>query len=163
MTSAKRTRRVAALALGQMLLVAAAACTDGDDDGSGSGATGASGSAGPTGATGDGPTPVSSGSATSGTYEYENAGLRVILEIDGTAGTMEVHNDTDHELGEPSFYIRGAVDGARIDGTVATPAPVPAGDTATFDVSFEGIRVGEIGGIALLFGEDNYGLFVRTG
>jgi len=130
----------------------------GGDDGDGDG-TGASGAV--TGTTG-GPTPVVSGSATSGRYEYVNAGLRAVLEIDGNGGTLEVENGSGHGLGRPGFYILGASDGARFDGDVAAAAAIPDGETATFDVSFEGIEVGDIGAIALLFGQDNYGLFVRT-
>jgi hypothetical protein len=41
-------------------------------------------------------------------------------------------------------------------------APVPAGQTATFDAAFEGVEVRNIGLLILLFGRDNYGAFVRT-
>ncbi len=137
----------------------ASACTGDDGDGGGTTSGGTAG----TGATGGGgPTPVVSGAATSGTYEYQNAGLHVTMRIDGTAGTMEVDNGSGHELGDPGFYILDARDGTQIDGVVAAPAPVEDGQTATFDISFEGIEVRNIGAIALLFGDDNYGLFVRT-
>jgi hypothetical protein len=86
----------------------------------------------------------------------------VTIEIDGTQGTMEVDNGTDRELPEPDFYILDARDGHEIEGEVTSPAPVAAGGSETFAVSFEGIEVAEIGAIALLFGADNYGLFVRT-
>jgi hypothetical protein len=151
----KTTGRSLALVL--VVTLALAAC-DGDDDGGET--TGPSGAA--TGATA-GPTPVTSGSATSGTYEYVNAGLRVVLEIDGTTGTMTVENGAGYELARPGFYLLGASDGAQHEGDVAQAAPIPDGETATFDVSFEGIEVGDVGAIALLFGQDNYGLFVRTG
>jgi hypothetical protein len=142
------------------LVLLLAACT-GDGDGDGGDGTGGSG---PTRSTGVvGPTPVLSGSASSGTFEYVNTGLRVVMEIDGTAGTMEVDNRTGRALPRPAFYILGATDGHRVDGQVADAVPVPPGERATFDISFEGIEVGDIGAIALLFGQDNYGLFVRTG
>jgi hypothetical protein len=145
------TRRAAALVV--VLTFLLAACTG--DDGNGDTTGGATG--------GDvGPTPVLSGSATRGTYEYENAGVRVVMRIEGTAGTMVIENTTGRELPRPDFYILGATDGRRVEGEVADAAPVPAGETATFDVSFEGVGVGDIGVIALLFGQDNYGLFVRT-
>lgn len=148
------TTLAAAIALG--------ACTGGGgEEGADGGTTGGTGAT--TGATGDvGPTPVTSGAAASGTYEYENAGLRVVLDIDGTAGTMRVDNGTEHELPLPDFYILDARDGHEIDGEVASASPVGAGETATFGISFSGIEVREIGAIALLFGQDNYGLFVRT-
>jgi hypothetical protein len=152
----KTTGRLLALSL--VLAVALSACT-GDDDGNGDG-TGPSGAG--TGTTG-GPTPVVSGSATSGTYEYVNAGLRAVLMLDGEGGTLEVENGSGHALGRPDFYILGASDGARFEGDVAAAATIPDGETATFDVAFEGIQVGDIGAIALVFGQDNYGLFVRTG
>jgi hypothetical protein len=155
----KTTGRVLALAL--LLSLAAAACTSDGGDGGGTTAGGTAG----TGSTGGevGPTPVVSGSATSGTYEYQNAGLHVTIRIEGTAGTMEVDNGSGHQLEDPAFYILDARDGTEIDGVVTSPAPVPDGQTATFDISFEGIEVGGIGAIALLFGADNFGLFVRTG
>ena len=152
----KTTRVVLPLVVAVGLL--AASCTgsgNGDDGNGGSGPTGDTGQDG-------GPTPVQTGPATRGTYEYENAGLRVVIDIDGTTGTMQVDNATERELPRPDFYILEASSGAEVDGEVASAAPVPAGETATFDISFEGIEVRDIGAIALLFGPDNYGLFVRT-
>jgi hypothetical protein len=156
----KATGRFVAFAA--LLAVSLAGCTGEEGDGGASGGTG--GTAGVSGATGGdvGPTPVTSGAAGSGTYEYENGPLRVVLDIDGTAGTMRVENGTDRELPPPDFYILDASDGHEIEGEVESPAPVRPGATATFDISFSGIEVGEIGVIALLFGQDNYGLFVRT-
>jgi hypothetical protein len=158
----KPTGRLFALAL-LVVLLATASCTSGGEDAgaTGGGGTGGTGVSGTTG--GDvGPTPVVSGSATKGTYEYDNAGLHVVVSIEGTAGTMEVDNGTDRELPDPGFYILDARDGTEIDGEVTDPAPVEAGDSQSFDISFSGIEVKEIGAIALLFGADNYGLFVRT-
>lgn len=153
----KPTVRFVALALALAALVAA--CTDdgigGDPTGPGTGGTGNT-----TG--GVGPTPVTTGPAARGTYEYVNAGLRVIVEIDGTEGTMEVENGTERELPDPDFYILDARDGTEIEGEVAEPAPTPAGESATFAISFEGIEVRNIGLLVLLFGTDNYGAFVRT-
>lgn len=155
----KRTHAVAVFTLA--LAVLAASCTgDGDDDGN-TGATGAT--AGATGATGgEGPTPVQSGSDTAGTYEYSNAGLVAVLELDGAAGSLEVDNGTDHELPDPGFYARHALTGARTDGVVTDPAPIPPGETGTFEIELEGLTVGDIGVLGLLFGEEDYGLLVRT-
>lgn len=156
----KTTGRFIALAL--LASVVAGGCTGDDDGGEPTGGTaGGTGGSGPTSGE-TGPTPVPSGPPTIGTYEYVNAGLRVILRIEGTEGTLEVRNETERELPRPDFYILHALDATRIEGDVATPEPIPAGETATFDIAFEGIRVRDIGAIALLFGEDNYGLFVRT-
>lgn len=143
------------------LLFASAACTgdgNGGDDGAATGGT-----AGATGATGaTGPAPVRGGSETAGTYEYANAGLRAILELDGSTGTLEVENGTDHELADPGFYARHALTGARTDGVVADPTAIPPGETATFGVQLDALTVGDVGVIGLLFGDVDYGLFVRT-
>lgn len=151
----KPTVRFVALALALVALLAA--CTE---DGNGGGPTGPSATGNTTG--GVGPTPVTTGPAARGTYEYVNAGLRVIVQIDGTEGTMEVENGTERELPDPDFYILDARDGTEIEGEVAEPAPTPAGETATFSISFEGVGVRNIGLLVLLFGTDNYGAFVRT-
>lgn len=148
----KTTRVIVASVVSISLLLPACTGNDGNGDASPPGVTGRE----------TGPTPVQSGSATTGRYEYENAELRVVIDIDGNAGTMEVDNGTERELPQPDFYILEASAGDEIEGEVSGAAPVPAGETATFDISFEGIEVGDIGAIALLFGEDNYGLFVRT-
>jgi hypothetical protein len=156
----KATGRFIALALALGVLVGG--CTDDEDGGEPTGGTaGGTGGTGPTGEE-TGPTPVQSGPATVGTYEYANAGLRVVMHIEGTEGTLEVDNGTERELPRPDFYILHALNATRIEGDVAAPEPIPAGETATFDIAFEGIRVRDIGAIALLFGADNYGLFVRT-
>lgn len=168
----KTTHRIAALTFATGTLLAA--CTGGNGAGiggggpGGTGATGANGGTGGTGGTGPdvgGPTPVETFTGSPGTavYSYSNAGLTVTLDVDGTEGTFRVENGTDRELPEPDFYILDARDGDRIDGELAGPAPIPAGETATFDASFTGIEVRNIGAVVLLFGQDNYGLFVRTG
>jgi hypothetical protein len=151
----KPTVRFIALALALATLLAA--CTD---EGTAGKPTGTGGTGNTTGVVG--PTPVTTGPAARGTYEYVNAGLRVVVEIDGTEGTMEVDNGTERELEPPDFYILDARDGTEIDGEVAEAAPTPAGETATFAISFEGIEVRNIGLLVLLFGADNYGAFVRT-
>ncbi len=152
----KPTGRSVALAVICLLLLSG--CTGDDDD------AGTTTGTGPTAVTGDdgGPTPVTGGPGDRGTYEYENAGLRVVMQIEGMEGTLEVDNGTGRTLAKPDFYILGALDRTRVEGDVAAPAAIPTGETATFDVAFEGIRVRDIGAIALLFGGDNYGLFVRT-
>jgi hypothetical protein len=152
------TRRSIALAL--LVALFLSACTGGDDGSNGDGATDQP--TGPTGATNGGPTPIQGGPGTSGTYEYVNAGLHVTITIDGNEGTMEVDNGTDHELPRPDFYILHARDGTEIQGNVVEPQPIPAGDTASFDISFEGVEVRNIGLLILLFGRDNYGASVRT-
>jgi hypothetical protein len=150
-------RRSVAFALAMALLVWGC---DGDDGSNGNGVT--IEPTGPTDVTNDGPTPVETGPATAGTYEYVNAGLHVTVTIEGNEGTMEVENGTERELPRPDFYILDARDGTEIPGDVTDPAPIPAGETATFEIAFEGVEVRNIGLLILLFGRDNYGASVRT-
>ena len=154
----KTTGRSVALVLFAALVLAACTGDDGDVDG-GSGPTA------PTGATDEtGPTPIGATNASTetATYEYVNAGLRVVMQVDGTTGTLEVENGTDHEVGRPDFYLLDARTGQRSEGRVDAGSAVAAGETGTFEVSFAGIQIPDIGAIALLLGRDNYGLFVRT-
>ena len=96
----------------------------------------------------------------SGEYVYENMGLVATLDLDDGTGTLEIENGTGRELPEPDFYILDARDGHRVEGTVTSPTPIGNGETATFDVSFEGIEVRNIGLVILLLGPDNFGAFV---
>ena len=148
----KPTGRLVALLC---LAIALGACTGGD--GGSPGATGAS-------TISEVPTPAQTftGAPGTATYEYANEGLVVTVGLDGSDGTLEVANDSEHDLGPPGLYVEDAVDGHEIDGEVADSAPVAAGETATFDVRLDGITVDDIGLLVLLFGADNYGAFVRT-
>lgn len=139
------TGRPVVLAL--VLAFALAACTG--EDGSAEG--GASGS----------PEPAETISVAPGAtvYRYVNAGLVATLDLD--EGTLEVENRTGHPLPKPGFYVLDASDGTQIDGQVAAATDVPAGETATFDVSLEGIAFEDIGLVVLLMGKDNYGAFVK--
>ena len=156
----RNARALAAIALVALLL---GACTgddegDGGPDGNTANATAGSGPAGETSLQ-----PVETGaSGTSATYEYLNAGLEVVMDIDGETGTIQVDNGTDHEVGKPSFYLLDATTGERSDGKVTGGSGVDAGGSATFDVSLEGTRIDDIGLVVLLLGKDNYGAFVRT-
>jgi hypothetical protein len=148
----KPTGRLVALLC---LAIALGACTGGD--GGSTGATGAS-------TISEVPTPAQTftGAPGTATYEYANEGLVVTVGLDGSDGTLEVENDSEHDLGPPGLYVEDAVDGHEIDGEVADSAPVAAGETASFDVRLDGITVDDIGLLVLLFGADNYGAFVRT-
>jgi hypothetical protein len=139
-------------------LVAFAACTD---DGNPPAATAATGG-GPTSSAGPTPAETFSGAPGTATYTYALDGLTVTVELDGSEGTMLVENETEHDLDAPGLYVLDAADGHEIDGEVLASAPVPAGDSATFDVALDEIGVEEIGLLVLLFGADNYGAFVRT-
>jgi hypothetical protein len=148
----KPTGRLVALLC---LAIALGACTRGDG-----GSTGAPGAS----TISEVPTPAQTftGAPGTATYEYANEGLVVTVGLDGSDGTLEVENDSEHDLGPPGLYVEDAVDGHEIDGEVADSAPVAAGETATFDVRLDGITVDDIGLLVLLFGADNYGAFVRT-
>jgi hypothetical protein len=139
--------------------IALGACTGGDGVGDG----GATGSTGPS-TTSEAPTPAQSFTGVPGTatYEYANEGLLVTVDLDGSDGTLEVENDSEHDLDPPGLYVEDAVDGHEIDGEVVDSAPVAAGESATFDVTLDDITVDDIGLLVLLFGADNYGAFVRT-
>jgi hypothetical protein len=152
----KPTGRLVALLC---LAIALGACTgeDAAEDGGSTGTTGASTSS-------EVPTPAQTftGAPGTATYEYANEGLLVTIGLDGSDGTLEVENDSLHDLDPPGLYVEDAVDGHEVDGEVVDSAPVAAGETATFDVRLDGITVDDIGLLVLLFGADNYGAFVRT-
>jgi hypothetical protein len=152
----KPTGRLVALLC---LAMALGACTGGDGGGDG----GPTGSTGPS-TTSEAPTPAQSftGAPGTATYEYANEGLLVTVDLDGSDGTLEVENDSEHDLDPPGLYVEDAVDGHEIDGEVVDSAPVGAGESATFDVRLDDITVDDIGLLVLLFGADNYGAFVRT-
>lgn len=157
----QRTPRFVTSAL---LVIALGACTGDEGGGNGDGGRTAE-TTGPTAATGEtAPTPVgiTGASETEATYEYANAGLRVVMDIADGTGTIEVENGTDHDVGRPSFYMLHVTTGEPTDGRVESGSPIPAGETASFDISLEGVEIPDIGAIVLLLGRDNYGLFVRT-
>ena len=119
---------------------------------------------GPTGPTADtGPTPAVTFTPGEAVYTYANAGLRVTLDVDGVSGVLEVDNGTENELGRPDLYVLDAVDGHEIALAVDASEPIPAGETASFEVSLDGVDLDRIGLLILLLGRDNYGAFVRTG
>ena len=154
----RNARAVAALALVALLL---GACTGDDGEEPSRDTAAETAGSGPSGETSL--QPVETGaSGTNATYEYLNAGLEVVMDIDGETGTLRVDNGTDHDVGKPSFYLLDATTGERSDGRVTGGSPVDAGGSATFDVSLEGVRIDDIGLVVLLLGKDNYGAFVRT-
>ena len=148
----KPTGRVVVLLL---LAIALGACTGDDGD--------TTAPSGPS-PTSDVPTPAQTFTGAPGTavFEYANEGLLVTLELDGSEGTLEVDNGSANDLDAPGVYVKDAVDGHEIGGEVLASAPVAAGERATFDVTLDGITVDDIGLLVLLFGEDDYGAFVRT-
>ncbi|GEM_PF-5158827 len=123
------------------------------------------GGSGGGGRSGSGPSPNASPTfvAPPGTslYVYTNAGLIATMELKGDRGTLKIQNQTGRALPAPGFYLLAATDGHRVPGVVAGAAPVPNGDTASFPVSFGGLRDQDIGLVILVMGHDNYGAFVR--
>ncbi len=113
------------------------------------------------------PTPIPTFTGAPGTavysYAHEDLTLLVTLELEGSEGTLEVQNESRRDLGAPDVYVLDAVDGHEIQGEVVASAPVPAGGAATFDVTFEGVGVEDIGLLMLQFGSELYGAFVRIG
>lgn len=96
-----------------------------------------------------------------GVYVYQNAGLTATLDLETGTGTLEIDNRTGRELAPPGFYLLDARDGRRVDGVVDGAASTPNDSTSTFDVTFSGLEVRNIGLAVLLIGPDNYGAFVR--
>jgi len=145
-------RTVAVLLLA--VIIAAAACSSGGNE---PGPTGTNGSGG------ENPTPVQTATGPPGTavYRYVNAGLVATMRLDGEAGTLEIENRTGGELPPPDFYILDARDGRRVKGDVLDATSIPNEQTMTFDVSFSGLDIDNIGLVILLMGRDNYGAFVR--
>ena len=139
--------------LGLALALALSACTG--DDGNGGQQGGGDGGKSPE------PTPsdIVIEPGDSGVYRYANAGLVATLDLEGR--TLEIENGTGRDLPKPDFYVLEALDGTQIDGRVEEPAPVPAGETMTFDVVLDGVQADDIGLVVLLMGQDNYGAFVQ--
>jgi len=148
----KTTGRLVVLAIVLAVAVfALRACTGGDDGKDGGERSGGSG--------GKSPEPTVTGPTGTGVYRYVNAGLTATLDLED--GTLEIENETGHDLEAPDFYVLDARDGVQTDGKVDASTPVPAGETKTFDVTLNGIAVKDIGLAVLLIGHDNYGAFVQ--
>jgi hypothetical protein len=105
------------------------------------------------------PTSVGAGQNATGDYTYHNAGVTATLHLSGTTGTLEIVNKTDITLDPPGFYLLDARDGHRVDGTVDSPTPTASGATTTFQVSFSGLDVKNIGMAVLTVGDENFGAF----
>ena len=86
------------------------------------------------------------------------AGVTADLVFEGSGATLDVTNASGAELAAPSLYVIDG-SGAHRDGVVADSAPIPDGESATFDVTFpDGVTDETIGLVDLLFGDSNYGL-----
>jgi hypothetical protein len=94
-----------------------------------------------------------------GHYRYEYGGVIAELVFDGNAATMDVKNGTGAELATPALYVVDGL-GTQRDGIVADAAPIPDGESATFQVTFpDQVNEETIGLVVLLFGDSNWGDF----
>lgn len=121
-----------------------------------------------TGGNGDTRTPAPSSTTTSpvptgpvtfepGHYAYEFGGVTVAFVFDGSDASMDVKNASGTELAAPSLYVVMGT-GAQQDGVVTDAAPIPDGETATFQVTFpEGVDERTVGMVILSFGDSNVG------
>ncbi|MGZ5293237.1 MAG: hypothetical protein ACXWH5_04540 [Actinomycetota bacterium] len=142
-----RTRSVAPLFV--LIALSAAACT-GDQASSTTPSS-------PTPGASDPVTTSSNVTFVPGEFEYTFNSITARFSMDGSSGTLTVKNGSGAELGDPSVFVVG-IDDKRYEGTVASPAPVPDGGEATFQVTFpDKVTKGSIGLLVLLFGGDNYG------
>jgi hypothetical protein len=123
-----------------------------------------------TGDDGDEPTPTTGPTSMSpvpsgpvrfelGHYAYEFGGVTADLVFDGSDATMDVKNASGAELAVPSLYVVLGTGGQQ-DGTVTDAAPIPDGESATFQVTFpDQVNERTVGLVVLSFGASNWGNF----
>jgi hypothetical protein len=92
-----------------------------------------------------------------GEFSYSWSGVDITFSMDGSGGTLDVHNSSGARLGEPGLYaILG--DGTRSEGTIGDPGGIADGERVSFDVTFPaGVDETGVGLIVLLFGGNNWG------
>ena len=106
------------------------------------------------------PTDAGPTTFTPGAFVYENAGLRVHLQLEDNTGTMDVNNGSGFGLDKPDLYVLDGLSGTRIEGKVVDAQPVEDGAEASFQVQFPPeVTPKSLGMVVLLFGSDNYGAF----
>jgi hypothetical protein len=94
-----------------------------------------------------------------GVFRYEFDAVRAELRWQGGEGELTVDNGSDRELGEPGLYAVTS-DQREVPGEVSDTAPIPAGDSATYTISFpDDVAYDETGFVVLLFGDENWGAF----
>jgi hypothetical protein len=94
-----------------------------------------------------------------GVFRYAFNGVSAELRWQGGDGELRVDNGSDRELGEPGLYAV-TQDQREVPGDVMDTAPIPAGDTAEFAISFPpDVAYEETGFVVLLFGDENWGAF----
>lgn len=88
-------------------------------------------------------------------YQYNNVAVTLSMETGGS--TLQVKNNSGHDLGKPDVYVLSQ-DDKRYEGTVDDPQVIPDGETASFTVTFpEQVKPDTVGLMVLLFGGSNYG------
>ena len=140
-----------------VLAMAAAACTGGDDPDPGPSEGGA-----------EPPEPTASSLPTEdpgavafepGLFRYRFNFVSAELRWQGGDGELTIDNGSDRELGQPGLYAVTS-DQREVPGEVSGTAPVPAGDSASFEISFpDDVAFEETGFVVLLFGDENWGAF----
>jgi hypothetical protein len=94
-----------------------------------------------------------------GLFRYAFSGVEAELRWQGGEGELTVDNGSDRELGEPGLYAVTS-DQREVPGDVAKSAAIPAGESATFSISFpDAVAFDETGFVVLLFGDENWGAF----
>jgi len=138
------------------LAIAAAACTGGDDP-----TPDPSGGPGPAEPTGS-PLPTVDQGAVDfepGVFRYAFNSVTAELRWQGGDGELTVDNGSDRELGDPGLYAVTS-DQREVPGEVPDTAPVAAGASATFAISFPSdVAFEQTGFVVLLFGDENWGAF----
>ncbi len=98
-----------------------------------------------------------------GAYVYLSDEIDATFELTGDAGTLSVLNRTGFPLDDPGMYLLDARDGSRIDAEVIDAAPVPDGETRTFEVAIPGApEAKHVGLIVLLAGDADLGAFLPS-
>jgi hypothetical protein len=140
-----------------LLVLAASACTGGDDPGPsprdpGTDPTEPTGSALPT----EDPGAVR---FAPGLFRYTFNSVSAELRWQGGEGELIVDNGSDRELDEPGLYAVTS-DQREVPADVAEARPIGVGDSATFTISFpDDVAFEQTGFVVLLFGDENWGAF----
>ncbi|HEX9124202.1 MAG TPA: hypothetical protein VF984_12750 [Actinomycetota bacterium] len=97
-----------------------------------------------------------------GSYTFSGSGVQASLTMIGTAGQLEIENQGATDLGAPGVAAVDAA-GNRVNASVANAAPVSAGSSALFQISFPaGFRPGNYPTLRLDFGGQDFGTLQRT-
>lgn len=140
------------------LAVTAAACTGGEEQPTPTASAATSDPAEPS----ESPLPTVDPGAVRfepGLFRYRFNFVTAELRWQGGEGELTIDNGSDRELGDPGLYAVTS-DQREVPGQVAGTAPVPAGGSASFAISFpDDVEYDETGFVVLLFGDENWGAF----